>query len=90
MASGSSIATLPVSVLRGALNLDFQNVQAIYQAGFEMDVDNGDSGGGETFDQRNIYGGFKHATPGKLIAGRFDTLFNDAQRDVDYFLTSSL
>lgn len=71
--------------VKGALDLDFQNVQAIYQAEFEIDVDNGDSGGGETFDQRNIYGGFTHANLGTLIAGKFDTPFKKAQLDVDLF-----
>lgn len=72
--------------VKGSLDLDFQQVEAIYQAEFQMDVDDGNRGGdGNTFSQRNIFGGFKHATMGTLIAGKFDTPFKKAQMDVDQF-----
>lgn len=70
--------------VKGDLDLDFQSVKAIYQAEFEMQVDDGDKGG-NVFSQRNIYGGFKHNTAGTLIAGRFDTPFKKAQGKVDQF-----
>lgn len=43
--------------VKGDLDLDFENVKAIYKAEFEMSVDDGDKDG-QTFTQRNIYGGF--------------------------------
>ncbi|SFR82321.1 Outer membrane protein (porin) [Marinobacter daqiaonensis] len=71
--------------VKGTLDLDIQNVQAIYQAEFQMDVDDGNRGDNNVFSQRNIYGGFRHANLGTLIAGKFDTPLKKAQMDVDQF-----
>ncbi len=70
--------------VKGALDLDLENIQAIYQAEFQISVDEGDNGG-ETFSQRNIFGGFKHANLGTLIAGKFDTPFKKSQGEIDQF-----
>lgn len=70
--------------VKGELDLDVENVKAIYQAEFQIDVDEGDNKG-QTFSQRNIFGGFKHANLGTLTAGKFDTPFKKAQGDVDQF-----
>lgn len=70
--------------VKGALDLDFENVKAIYKAEFEMSVDDGDKDG-QTFTQRNIYGGFTHAAAGTLIAGKFDTPMKTSQGKVDQF-----
>ncbi|MGM0768731.1 MAG: porin [Pseudomonadota bacterium] len=70
--------------VKGDLDLDAENLKAIYQAEFQMDVDDGDRGDGP-FSQRNIYGGFQHANLGTLIAGKFDTPFKKAQGKVDQF-----
>jgi len=70
--------------VKGDLDLDFENVKAIYKAEFEMSVDDGDKDG-QTFTQRNIYGGFSHAKAGTLIAGKFDTPMKTSQGKVDQF-----
>ena len=70
--------------VKGDLDLDFEEVKAIYKAEFEMSVDDGDKGG-QTFTQRNIYGGFTHAAAGTLIAGKFDTPMKTSQGKVDQF-----
>lgn len=70
--------------VKGALDLDMQNVEAIYQAEFQVAVDDGDNSG-QTFSQRNIFGGFRHANMGTLIAGKFDTPFKKSQGKIDQF-----
>lgn len=70
--------------VKGSLDLDVESVKAVYQAEFQMDVDEGDNKG-QTFSQRNIFGGFKHDSLGTLIAGKFDTPFKKAQGKVDQF-----
>jgi predicted porin len=70
--------------VKGDLDLDVDKLKAVYQAEFEMSVDDGDKGG-ETFSQRNIYGGFAHDTYGMLIAGKFDSPLKKAQGKVDQF-----
>ncbi|MEQ9545333.1 MAG: porin [Marinobacter sp.] len=70
--------------VKGDLDLDFNEIKAIYKAEFEISIDDGDKGG-ETFSQRNIYGGFTHNTMGTLIAGKFDTPLKKAQGKVDQF-----
>src|SRR5690606_4849482 len=40
--------------VKGELDLDVENVKAIYQAEFQIDVDEGDNKG-QTFSQRNIF-----------------------------------
>ncbi|MBL7251199.1 porin [Alloalcanivorax sp. C16-2] len=69
--------------VKGDFDLDVADLKAIYQAEFEISVDDGDKGG-QTFAQRNIFGGFKGAF-GTLKAGKFDTPTKLAQMDVDQF-----
>ncbi|MFL1467996.1 porin [Marinobacter sp. DUT-3] len=70
--------------VKGDLDLDFNQIKAVYKAEFEISVDDGDKDG-ETFSQRNIYGGFTHDAMGTLIAGKFDTPLKVAQGKVDQF-----
>ncbi|WP_228160493.1 MULTISPECIES: porin [Marinobacter] len=70
--------------VKGDLDLDVNDLKAVYKAEFEISVDDGDKDG-ETFSQRNIYGGFAHARLGTLIAGKFDSPLKAAQGDVDQF-----
>ena len=70
--------------VKGDLDLDVEDLKAIYKAEFEISVDDGDKGG-ETFSQRNIYGGFDHARLGTLIAGKFDSPLKASQGKVDQF-----
>lgn len=69
--------------VKGDLDLDIDQLKAIYQAEFEIAFDDGDTGGGETFSQRNIFGGFQHERFGTLKAGRFDSPLKVSQGDVD-------
>ncbi len=68
--------------VKGDLDLDIDNLKAVYKAEFEISVDDGDKDG-ETFSQRNIYGGFEHSGLGTLIAGKFDSPLKKAQGKVD-------
>ncbi|EON93395.1 outer membrane porin [Marinobacter lipolyticus SM19] len=70
--------------VKGDLDLDFNQIKAIYKAEFEISIDDGDKDG-ETFSQRNIYGGFAHDAMGTLIAGKFDTPLKVSQGKVDQF-----
>ncbi|HCW90200.1 MAG TPA: porin [Marinobacter sp.] len=70
--------------VKGEIDLDVQDLVAVYQAEFEISVDDGDKDG-ETFSQRNIFGGFKHKRLGTLIAGKFDTPFKNSQSEIDQF-----
>lgn len=70
--------------VKGDLDLDFNQVKAVYKAEFEISVDDGDKDG-ETFSQRNIYGGFAHDAMGTLIAGKFDTPLKVSQGKIDQF-----
>lgn len=67
--------------VKGELDLDVQDLSAVYQAEFGMDVADGNG----LTSQRNIFGGFKHRTAGTLIAGKFDTPFKKAQGKIDQF-----
>ncbi|MFL0803669.1 MAG: porin [Agarilytica sp.] len=58
-------------------------LQAIYQAEFEVQFDDGDKEG-ETFTQRNIFVGLK-GDFGTVKAGKFDTPLKVAQKKVDLF-----
>ena len=69
--------------VKGDFDLDVADLKAVYKAEFEISVDDGDKGG-QTFSQRNIYGGFQGGF-GTLIAGKFDTPTKKAQMDVDQF-----
>lgn len=70
--------------VKGALDLDVDQLKAVYQAEFQIAVDDGDNKG-QTFSQRNIFGGFEHATLGRLIAGKFDSPFKKSQGEIDQF-----
>ena len=69
--------------IKGDFDLDVAGLKAIYQAEFQIAVDDGDNGG-QTFSQRNIFGGLKGSF-GTLKAGKFDTPTKLAQMDVDQF-----
>ena len=63
------------------------DLSAVYQAEFQIYVDDGDSGadnGNDTFEQRNIYAGLRGGF-GEVIVGRFDTPLKTAQNKVDQF-----
>ena len=70
--------------VKGDLDLDVEGLTAIYKAEFEISVDDGDKKG-QTFAQRNIYGGFKHSSLGTLMAGKFDSPLKKSQGKVDQF-----
>ncbi|PSF14542.1 porin [Marinobacter shengliensis] len=70
--------------VKGDLDLDVENLKAIYQAEFQIAVDDGDNSG-QTFSQRNIFGGFQHKQLGTLKAGKFDTPFKVSQGKIDQF-----
>lgn len=69
--------------VKGDFDLDVANLKAIYQAEFEISVDDGDKGG-ETFSQRNIFGGLEGSF-GTIKAGKFDTPTKKAQGKIDQF-----
>lgn len=63
------------------------DLSAVYQAEFQIYVDDGDSGdgnGNDTFEQRNIYAGLKGGF-GEVIVGKFNTPLKTAQNKVDQF-----
>ncbi|BFM15235.1 porin [Maricurvus nonylphenolicus] len=60
-----------------------EGLYAIYKAEFEIQVDDGDKDG-ETFSQRNIYGGLT-GNFGTIFAGKHDTVLKLAQKKVDLF-----
>lgn len=70
--------------VKGDLDLDIDQLKAVYKAEFEISVDDGDKSG-QVFAQRNIYGGFAHDAMGTLIAGNFDTPLKVSQGKVDQF-----
>lgn len=69
--------------VKGDIDLDVGGLKAIYQAEFEISVDDGDKDG-QTFAQRDIFGGLQGAF-GTLKAGKFDTPTKVAQMNVDQF-----
>ncbi|KZX66275.1 porin [Alcanivorax sp. HI0033] len=69
--------------VKGDFDLDVANLKAIYQAEFEISVDDGDKSG-QTFSQRNIYGGLEGSF-GTIKAGKFDTPTKKAQGKIDQF-----
>lgn len=73
--------------VKGDLDLDIDGLKAIYQAEFQIDVDDGNRGGSNNspFSQRNIFGGFQHSQLGTLRAGKFDSPFKVSQRKIDQF-----
>ncbi|MDY6920453.1 MAG: porin [Pseudomonadota bacterium] len=58
------------------------SLTAFYQAEFKINVDDG--GGSGTFDQRDIFVGFKGGF-GAIKVGKFDTPFKKAQGKIDLF-----
>ncbi len=58
-------------------------LQAIYQAEFEVQFDDGEKDG-ETFSQRNIFVGLKGGF-GTVKAGKYDTPLKVAQKKIDLF-----
>lgn len=69
--------------VKGDFDLDVAGLKAIYQAEFEINVDDGDKSG-QTITQRNIYGGLEGGF-GTLKAGKFDTPTKKAQGKIDQF-----
>ena len=69
--------------VKGDFDLDVAGLKAIYQAEFEINVDDGDKKG-QTITQRNIFGGLK-GDFGTLKAGKFDTPTKKAQGKIDQF-----
>ncbi len=69
--------------VKGSLKIE-GGLEAIYQAEFEVQFDDGDDKDGETFSQRNIFVGLKGGF-GTVKVGRFDTPLKEAQNKVDLF-----
>lgn len=59
------------------------SLNAVYQLEYEVFVDDGDKGG-QTFTQRNIFGGLSGSF-GEVIVGKFDTPLKVAQGKIDQF-----
>ena len=70
--------------VRGEVALGAGDLNAIYQAEYELNVDNGSSGD-TSFSQRNVFAGLKSATWGQLIAGKIDTPFKSTEGKFDQF-----
>lgn len=66
--------------VKGEYDLDVANLKAIYQAEYEISVDDGAG----PFGQRDIFAGLKGGF-GTLKAGRFDTPTKKAQGKIDQF-----
>lgn len=81
--------------VKGSLKIE-GGIEAIYQAEFEVQFDDGDDKNGETFSQRDIFVGLKGRL-GTVKVGKFDTplkvaqnkvdLFNDLEGDIKYIIT---
>ena len=71
--------------VKGKMDMDFADLQLIYQAEFEIYLDDGKSSSGDTFSQRNVFAGLSHKRFGTLKAGRFDTPFKKAEGKIDQF-----
>lgn len=69
--------------VKGSLKIE-GGIEAIYQAEFEVQFDDGDDENGETFSQRDIFVGLKGRL-GKVKVGKFDTPLKVAQKKVDLF-----
>src|SRR5690606_31371840 len=66
--------------VKGAYDLEVGNLKAIYQAEYQIDVDEGAG----PFSQRNIFAGLK-GDFGTIKAGKFDTPMKTSQGKVDQF-----
>lgn len=65
-------------------NIDLKHgLQGVYKAEYQTAVDDGDNSG-QTFSQRNIFGGIK-GDFGQVIVGQFDTPLKKAQKKIDLF-----
>lgn len=69
--------------VRGQFDIGDTGLQAVYQAEYEINVDDGGSGD-NSFSQRNIFGGFQ-GRYGQIIAGKFDTPLKTAEGKIDQF-----
>ena len=67
--------------VKGGYDLDVGGLKAIYQAEYQIDVDNG---GAAPFSQRNIFAGLEGGF-GTIQAGKFDTPLKTSQGKVDQF-----
>lgn len=75
--------------VKGDFDLEVGGLTAIYQAEYEINVDNGARSNASDnsdvpFSQRNIFGGLKGAF-GTLQAGKFDTPMKTAEGKIDQF-----
>jgi len=68
--------------VKGKIDLK-HDLQGVYKAEYETQVDDGDKGG-QTFSQRNIFAGIKGGF-GQVIVGQFDTPLKKAQKKIDLF-----
>ncbi len=68
--------------VKGKIDLK-HDLQGVYKAEYETQVDDGDKGG-QTFSQRNIFAGIKGSF-GQVIVGNFDTPLKKAQKKIDLF-----
>jgi predicted porin len=68
--------------VKGKIDLK-HDLQGVYKAEYETQVDDGDKGG-QTFAQRNVYAGVKGGF-GQVIVGMFDTPLKKAQKKIDLF-----
>lgn len=68
--------------VKGKIDLK-HGLQGIYKAEYQTAVDDGDNSG-QTFSQRNIFGGIK-GDFGQVIVGQFDTPLKKAQKKIDLF-----
>jgi predicted porin len=76
--------------VEGGFDTEISGIRAIYQAEFELQVDDGDNNDGDAdgdaqiLGQRDIFGGIEGPW-GRLRAGNFDTPTKEAQGDLDRF-----
>lgn len=68
--------------VKGKIDLK-HGLQGVYKAEYQTAVDDGDNSG-QTFSQRNIFGGIK-GDFGQVIVGQFDTPLKKAQKKIDLF-----
>ncbi len=70
--------------VKGELDLGKGDLKAVYQAEYELHVDDGDKGD-TAFSQRNTFAGLKSATWGQIIGGKIDTPLKSAEGKFDQF-----
>jgi predicted porin len=70
--------------VKGEVDLGAVDLKVVYQAEYEINVDDGDKGD-TAFTQRNTFAGLKSATWGQIIAGKIDTPFKSAEGKFDQF-----